>query len=238
MAYISKGVLPLKTNHFSYSQSSESYSRDTSPEGLIVRYRTKITSTRRKRTLSEAEQPPSPVPSYSGPVIKPKKSKSTLRNKSLGGFKPLGPVIEANLPGDSGRNSEKSGKLGRYPTTLMLKLVKSHTNRHNKVSPSLTLVNLEGPAEGVQSLPVRIMTIRPRYRPRFRARGGNLEEKTPVCHMKTLSIDANFKGNSLEKVVEPVKPSVRRKVVFIKKEEEKGEDLDPDYDHALSSYYL
>ena len=204
---------------------------------------------RTRRTVSEVEKETTrPTPSsahYPGPILKPKRTKSTARTKSSVLLQPLGTHLGAGLPDPAPKLPYKSTKASRCPTMLTLRLVNSHSRRpflESKCSPSLTLVNLECTSEALAQLPVRITNIKPGKRPRLRGRGLPIgEDKGAICHFSTMTMSGRFKGEStvLEKsLTDPEKSISRRKIVFIKRDDTVEDAVDPDYDQVLSSYYL
>lgn len=248
--YISKGVVFRQNSSLSATQiaTNSEDSRSGSPEGLVIRLRAKQ-RIRTRRTISEAEKetirPTASTSHYSGPILKPKRTKSTARTKSYIQLHPLGTQLGAGLPDPGPKSTHKPSKTSRCPTLLTLHLGNSHSRKpflDSKASPSLTLVNLECTSEALAQLPVRITNIKPGKRPRLRGRGLPIwEEKGAVCHFSTMSMSGRGKGESggLEKgLSDPEKSLSRRKIVFIKRDNTIEDVLDPDYDQVLSSYYL
>jgi len=242
--FISKEVFSAANSSLAATQmtANSEDSRSSSPEGLVIRFRVRQ-QLHSRRTISDRGKGAKSGPSsahYPGPVLRPKKAKTPCRNKSSAALKPVGVLLGAELP-EGPKLVQKRGKIGRFPTMLMLRLVNSHSHNtfsESKASPSLTLITLRGPSE---ALPVRITNLRPVQRPSFRGRiRPIIEEKGPICHFNTLTMERNFKGNctlpekgeiDIEKVIS------RRKVVF-ERRENTVEDVDPDYDQVVSSYYL
>lgn len=242
--FISKGVLRGHKTSLSASQmtANTADSRSSSPEGLVIRFRPKQ-QLRSRRTVSEVGKAASvSAPQYPGPVLRPKKAKMPCRQNSS---RRTGGRLGEELPAEKQpKIAQKRGRIGRFPTMLMLRLVNSHSRKsflESKLSPSLTLVTLEAPSEAFSQLPVRITNLKPVQRPAFRGRNRPVfSEKAPICHFTTLTLDGQLKGacHTLEKgQIDQEKAVSRRKVVFIRRENT-TEDLDPDYDQVLSSYYL
>jgi len=210
---------------------------------LVIRLRTRLPQANR-RTLSDLrtkQAPSTPALVRYSPIIKPKSSKLHSRRCSSG-VRASGTHFD--FPTAMECPGKHSGEMHRFPTMLVLRLMKRKLKRKETQvtpSPSLKYVNLQCPAVFSEKPKRPSQILRQPKTNSHRTRASAYTNETP----ELLSI-RQLTAQPVQNTSRPYSPLVarteatedesaksRRKVVFTRRENQ-----DPYYDLSLGSYYV